>query len=243
MSKIIIAIIIIIVIGLGYWAYQSIVTPEEEPISEGSKACAIDDNCVVFGETGDCNCGCYNKDDLPSGTGGECFCAAPTSCECVNAKCEGIFEGITKKQACIDSGGTVSTSLCCTNTDDFPNLCLVGPCGCAPDYSHEIQICDCGPNKCFNGNVCVPLELPDEITQCEFNEMIFYYREGCSWCGKVKDDGSIPEIEELGVNVTQIDVTTGPVEHEFPGVPTFVIGDEVYVGYRTFEQLKELLGC
>ena len=62
-------------------------------ISEGSKDCTNDEDCIVFGETGDCNCGCYNKDNLPSSTGGECFCAAPISCKCVNDKCEGVFEG------------------------------------------------------------------------------------------------------------------------------------------------------
>ena len=44
-----------------------------------------------FGWDGDCNCGCYNKGDLPSGTGGACFCAAPESCECVVGVCEGVF--------------------------------------------------------------------------------------------------------------------------------------------------------
>jgi len=56
-----------------------------------SKVCEIDSDCVVFGESGDCNCGCYNKDALPTSTGGACFCAAPTSCECLNETCEGVF--------------------------------------------------------------------------------------------------------------------------------------------------------
>jgi len=83
----------------------------------------------------------------------------------------------------------------------------------------------------------------DETAKCEYDEMIFYYREGCGWCGKVKSDGSIEKLEDLGVKITQIDVSVGPVEHQFSGVPTFVINNEIYVGYRTFEQLKELLGC
>ena len=57
-----------------------------------SKKCSSDSDCAVFGETGDCNCGCFNKQALPQGTGGECFCAAPESCKCVNKECEGIFE-------------------------------------------------------------------------------------------------------------------------------------------------------
>jgi len=80
-------------------------------------------------------------------------------------------------------------------------------------------------------------------TQCELDEMIFYYREGCGWCQKVKDDGTIEGIEELGVKVNQVDVAIGPIQHQFSGVPTFVIDEKVYIGYKTFEQIKDLLGC
>jgi len=98
MSKTIIAIIIIIIIaGLGYWVYQSAITPEE--LTE-------------------------------------------------------------KEQACVNSGGQVSTSLCCKATDDFPNLCLIGPCGCSPENSHQVKICDCGSDKCFDGEKCVS---PEEL--------------------------------------------------------------------------------
>jgi magnesium-transporting ATPase (P-type) len=55
---------------------------------------------------------------------------------------------------CIDSGGTVKTSLCCKSVTDFPNLCLIGACGCAPDQSHEVKICECPEGKCFDGNSC-----------------------------------------------------------------------------------------
>ena len=55
------------------------------------KTCIIDEDCIVFGETGDCNCGCFNRNHLLWTRGGACFCLAPTSCECVNWKCEGIF--------------------------------------------------------------------------------------------------------------------------------------------------------
>ncbi len=98
MSKTIIAIVIlIVVVGLGYWFYQSNIPPEE--LSE-------------------------------------------------------------EEQACIDSGGEVSTSSCCKAIGDFPNLCLIGPCTCSPDNSHQVKICDCGEDKCFNGSECV---FSDEI--------------------------------------------------------------------------------
>lgn len=65
---------------------------------------------------------------------------------------------INKEKLCIDSGGTVLTSLCCKEVSDFPNLCFIGACGCSADNSHEIKICDCGPDKCFNGKECIVKE-------------------------------------------------------------------------------------
>jgi hypothetical protein len=56
-----------------------------------SKVCEIDSDCLVFGQDGDCNCGCFNKNALPQEPVGDCFCAAPTSCECVEGICKGIF--------------------------------------------------------------------------------------------------------------------------------------------------------
>lgn len=80
-------------------------------------------------------------------------------------------------------------------------------------------------------------------SQCKVSEMIFYYLDQCSWCQKVKNEGTISKIEELGVKVKQINTNIGPVRHQFRGVPTFVIDEKVYSGYRTFEELRELLGC
>lgn len=62
------------------------------------------------------------------------------------------------EKSCIDSGGEVVNSSCCKSVSDFPNTCLVGACGCAPDSSHEIKTCQCGPNQCFNGKECVGKE-------------------------------------------------------------------------------------
>lgn len=65
-----------------------------------------------------------------------------------------IYLWLDKEQACLISGGTVITSFCCNATGDFPNTCLIGACGCAPNYSHEVKVCDCGADKCFNGIFC-----------------------------------------------------------------------------------------
>jgi len=76
--------VVCIVILLGY-----LISNLEKPTS---KVCEADKDCVVFGEDGDCNCGCYHKNALPSDSGGACFCAAPTNCKCINNICEGVFE-------------------------------------------------------------------------------------------------------------------------------------------------------
>lgn len=60
-----------------------------------------------------------------------------------------------QEQLCLISGGKVSVSLCCKLSNNFPDSCLIGACGCSPDNSREIKICDCGIDKCFNGIKCV----------------------------------------------------------------------------------------
>jgi len=87
-------ILLAIAIILGIYSVGFIEIPEE------AKNCVNDEECVVFGKTGDCNCGCFNKNYQWWKPGGECFCAAPTSCKCVNGKCEGVFEEINSYEEC-----------------------------------------------------------------------------------------------------------------------------------------------
>jgi len=118
MSKITIAVIIIIIAVVGYWFYRLTLVPEEETLPEGSKECVVNDDCVVFGKDGDCNCGCYNKNYLPSGTGGECFCAAPISCKCSDNECQGVFEGeVDNFDKCVEAGYPILQS--------YPRQCKI----------------------------------------------------------------------------------------------------------------------
>jgi len=72
---------------------------------------------------------------------------------------EASFTTISElEQACLDSGGEVSTSSCCISTSDLPDLCAVGACGCAPGDSHEVEVCNCGTGQCFDGTACVAIE-------------------------------------------------------------------------------------
>jgi len=67
-----------------------------------------------------------------------------------------------KEQACLLSVGTIGTSLCCQSSGDFPNTNLIGACGCSPQNSHEVKVCDCGPDRVFDGTGCV-----DQSTFCQ----------------------------------------------------------------------------
>ena len=89
------------------------------------------------------------------------------------------------------------------------------------------------------------LNSPSDVSssQCQVQEITYYYLDQCGWCQKVKSEGTIDKIEALGVKVNKINAAIGPIRHKFEGVPTFVINDKVYSGYKTFEELKELLGC
>lgn len=63
--------------------------------------------------------------------------------------------GTSVDDKCASSGGTVTEGLCCLMTEDFPNSCLIGACGCSPENSHSVKGCDCGEGKCFDGEKCV----------------------------------------------------------------------------------------
>ena len=72
---------------------------------------------------------------------------------------EGTFTTLAgvseEEQACLDSGGTVETAMCCLTTSDFPDTCVIGACGCSTENSHEVNICNCGEGKCFDSTECV----------------------------------------------------------------------------------------
>ncbi len=59
-------------------------------------------------------------------------------------------------QACLDAGGSLSTSLCCASAGDFPDTCAIGACGCSPQSSAETTVCQCPAGQCFDGGRCVP---------------------------------------------------------------------------------------
>lgn len=68
----------------------------------------------------------------------------------------GVFNlPVSAEQKCINAGAEVIWRECCLSTEDFPNMCLVGPCGCSPENSYEVKICYCGENACWDGEHCI----------------------------------------------------------------------------------------
>jgi heat shock protein HslJ len=62
---------------------------------------------------------------------------------------------ISPAERCRRAGGTVGSASCCGLVGDFSNTCLMGACGCAPENSHQVQVCQCPEGRCFDGKACV----------------------------------------------------------------------------------------
>jgi hypothetical protein len=54
---------------------------------------------------------------------------------------------------CTSSGGQISSGMCCTSIDDFPDGCVTGACGCSPTSSHSVALCSCPSGKCFSRTI------------------------------------------------------------------------------------------
>lgn len=120
--------------------------------------------------------GCADRCGIPPDA--HCPTVVVTHCDCGESKCfspsagcvdnnsisprpTGLNPTTTDPQApadaCSQSGGTVATAKCCTTVSDFPNTCTVGACGCALENSKDVQVCNCGDGKCWDGNTCAPV--------------------------------------------------------------------------------------
>jgi len=115
MSDLKIAIIVVIVILIAGYGLFLLTSVPKGAVEAEIKACEIDSDCAVFGKDGDCNCGCFNK-DYKWEKQGDCFCAAPKTCECVDRKCEQVFEQETQLPNpaavyCEEQGGTLENRM------------------------------------------------------------------------------------------------------------------------------------
>lgn len=77
---------------------------------------------------------------------------------------------------------------------------------------------------------------------CQYDQLNYYYRNDCSHCLRVLNEGSLDKLEQLGVEVTKLEV----VEWGMYGIyatPTFEFGGQQVKGYKSYDELKQLLGC
>jgi hypothetical protein len=51
---------------------------------------------------------------------------------------------------CASTGSSIGSASCCGAVGDFPDMTGVGACGCAPNNSHMVAICDCPAGKRFS---------------------------------------------------------------------------------------------
>ncbi|MEE9323587.1 MAG: hypothetical protein V3U72_03505 [Candidatus Aenigmarchaeota archaeon] len=79
-------------------------------------------------------------------------------------------------------------------------------------------------------------------SSCDYGQLNYYFRSDCSHCIRVSKDGSLEKLIELGVEVNKFEVVEWGM-YGIQATPTFEIGNQRISGYRTFDQLKGLLGC
>jgi len=137
------------------------------PADPNPYACESSSDCVMA--KADC-CGCQmggtsvaiNRDFADMAGPDPLICAhiaclAYYNCfgvaHCIDGMCATVAPD-GPEAGCIDSGGSIETASCCESAGDFPNTCLIGPCGCAPEYSHDVRVCACPEGQCFDGNKC-----------------------------------------------------------------------------------------
>ncbi|HET7373721.1 MAG TPA: hypothetical protein VFJ20_10055 [Gemmatimonadaceae bacterium] len=64
-----------------------------------------------------------------------------------------VMSTLSPNNACTSTGGTIEMRSCCSSSNDFPDLCLTGACGCSPQNSKMIQVCACPQGKCYKPNI------------------------------------------------------------------------------------------
>jgi hypothetical protein len=124
MNKIFSVLNVVIFIFVIYLAFVNFLPIVSEKLPDLTKSvlyseglCEKDEDCVVFGETGQCNCGCYNKNNFPEEIGEDCFCLAPTSCRCIEGQCKGFYEKVDSFEDCVRAGAPILES--------YPRQCKI----------------------------------------------------------------------------------------------------------------------
>jgi len=80
-----------------------------------------------------------------------------------------------------------------------------------------------------------------KIMKCIADKSKIVVSPTCSWCAKQKQDlGDYSDYFEF------IDISQNPEilqQYQIRGTPSWIINEQVYSGYHTIDELKEITGC
>jgi len=93
----------------------------------------------------------------------------------------------------------------------------------------------------ISGMVAGPDTEPGN-SSCSYSQLNYYFRESCHYCQEVAREESLEKLEELGVKVDKFEVVNWGMYGIYQ-TPTFEFGGQRVAGYKTFEELRQLLGC
>ncbi len=88
-----------------------------------------------------------------------------------------------------------------------------------------------------SGNIDIP-----NNSNCTYGQMNYYFRSDCSHCQRVLADGSLEKLHEYGVQVTKLEVLDWGM-YGIYATPTFEFGGQQVKGYKSFDEIKAMLGC
>lgn len=83
--------------------------------------------------------------------------------------------------------------------------------------------------------------LEEETMKCIAEKSKIIVSPTCSWCAKQREDlGEYVDYFEF------IDISQNPEilkQYNIKGTPSWIIDEEVYPGYQTIQELKQITGC
>jgi len=77
---------------------------------------------------------------------------------------------------------------------------------------------------------------------CDIDQAIFYYHPSCGWCERQINEGGLEWLQDHGVLLEIIDVSTGDYSY-LEATPSWEIDQEITYGYKTLNQLKDMFQC
>jgi hypothetical protein len=92
----------------------------------------------------------------------------------------------------------------------------------------------------ISASACVT-NVSQDFAECVGRESILYVRTGCFACQKQE--------ELFGEDYSKLNVIDCAIdsqrcsEAEIMYTPTWIVGEERYIGYQTFEEINNITGC